>query len=110
MQASTATVVRRAIFVRANERRVSTYCCRSRSRPWTPQLVKGFGRRPVARRWCEARGRRSKASQGGNRGEEGRCVRDATYGDLRIADRARLSRRWPVRRSLAGGTDKVGRG
>ena len=43
-------------------------------------LVKGFGRRPVARRWCEARGRRSKASQGGNRGEERRCVRDATYG------------------------------
>src|SRR5271170_3627053 len=37
-------------------------------------LVKGFGRRPFAGRSGEVRGRRSKASQGGNRGEEGRWL------------------------------------
>jgi hypothetical protein len=60
-------------------------------------MLKGFGRRPLARRLGEppgagvnaegfrtpapcttvgraAGGRRSKASQGGNRGEEGRCL------------------------------------
>ena len=31
-----------------------------------------FGRRPLAGRSCVVRGRRSKASQGGNRGQEGR--------------------------------------
>jgi hypothetical protein len=36
--------------------------------------VKGFGRRPVEGRLCGFWGRRSKASQGGNRGEEGRCL------------------------------------
>ena len=36
--------------------------------------LKGFGRRPLAGRSGWARGRRSKASQGGNRGEEGRCL------------------------------------
>src|SRR5271166_2624889 len=43
----------------------------------TPALCDGEARR---------RGRRSKASQGGNRGEEGLCR--ATYGDLRVADGA----------------------
>ena len=37
-------------------------------------LVTGFGRRPRAGRLCGFWGRRSKASQGGNRGEEGRCL------------------------------------
>src|SRR5271157_3271548 len=37
-------------------------------------LVKGFGRRPLAGRSCVVRGRRSKASQGGNRGQEGAPV------------------------------------
>jgi hypothetical protein len=37
----------------------------------TSGLVKGFGRRPLTRRSCAMRGRRSKAPQGGNRGEEG---------------------------------------
>ena len=36
--------------------------------------VKGFGRRPRGGRLCGFWGRRSKASQGGNRGEEGRCL------------------------------------
>src|SRR5208282_3505357 len=36
--------------------------------------VKGFGRRPFAGRSGGVRGRRSKASQGGNRGEEGRWL------------------------------------
>ena len=34
----------------------------------------GFGRRPRGGRLCGFWGRRSKASQGGNRGEEGRCL------------------------------------
>ncbi len=38
MQASTATGARRATFVRANERRVPTYCCRCKSRPRTSQV------------------------------------------------------------------------
>ena len=37
-------------------------------------LVKGFGGRPFTGRSGEVRGRRSKASQGGNRGEEGRWL------------------------------------
>ena len=36
--------------------------------------VKGFGRRPLAGWSCVVRGRRPKASQGGNRGQEGRCA------------------------------------
>jgi hypothetical protein len=36
--------------------------------------VKGFGRRPLTRGWCGLWGRRSEASRGGNRGEEGRCL------------------------------------
>jgi hypothetical protein len=55
-------------------------------------LVKGFGRRPLRRlgvRW----GRRSKASQGGNRGEVGGPFGERAYGDLRIADGWRARRR-----------------
>jgi hypothetical protein len=52
----------------------------------------GFGRRPLAGGLCGRRGRRSKASQGGNRGEEGRCW-GATYGDLRVAEGSRATRR-----------------
>jgi hypothetical protein len=36
---------------------------------WRPSY-EGFGRRPLAGRWCAMWGRRSKASQGGNRGQE----------------------------------------
>jgi len=51
-------------------------------------------------------GRRSKASQGGNRGQEGRCLElGATYGDLRIARGSGVWARWRVARSLGGGTD-----
>src|SRR5271166_6948659 len=50
-------------------------------------MVMGFGRRPLGGRSCVVRGRRSKASQGGNRGQEGAPVwSGATYGDFRIAD------------------------
>ena len=35
-----------------------------------PQKVKGFGRRPIATVEARCRGRRPKASQGGNRGKE----------------------------------------
>ena len=73
---------------------------------WTSQLVKGFGRRPLAGRSCVVRGRRSKASQGGNRGQEGAPVwSGATYGDFRIADGSRVSPRGPVARNLGGGND-----
>ncbi len=70
------------------------------------KMVKGFGRRPLAGRSCVVRGRRSKASQGGNRGEEGTPVwSGATYGDFRIADGSRVSPRGPVARNLGGGND-----
>ena len=66
----------------------------------------GFGRRPLAGRSCVVRGRRSKASQGGNRGQEGAPVWSAvTYGDFRIADGWPVSLRVPVARNLGGGTD-----
>ena len=59
---------------------------------WTPASVKGFGRRPL-RRLGVRRGRRSKASQGGNRGEVGGPFGERAYGDLRIADGWRARRR-----------------
>jgi hypothetical protein len=43
------------------------------------QMVQGFGRLPF-RRWAMRRGRRSKASQGGNRGEVGDRLASATMG------------------------------
>ena len=55
-------------------------------------LVKGFGRRPL-RRLGVRRGRRSKASQGGNRGEDGGPFGERAYGDLRMADGWRARRR-----------------
>ena len=60
----------------------------------------GFGRRPLAGRSCGVRGRRSKASQGGNRGEEGGCLAGATYGDLRIAEERGRVARGPVARGV----------
>ncbi len=69
-------------------------------------MVKGFGRRPLGGRSCVVRGRRSKASQGGNRGQEGAPVwSGATYGDFRIADGSRVSPRGPVGRNLGGNDD-----
>ena len=48
------------------------------------------------------RGRRSKASQEGNRGQKRALFRSGgIYGDLRIADGAFLSRRWRVATVLA---------
>src|SRR5271166_4590797 len=80
-----------------------------RPSPWREgrsASVKGFGRRPLSGRSRVARGRRSKASQGGNRGEEGAPVwLGATYGDFRIADGSRVSPRGPVARNLGGGND-----
>jgi hypothetical protein len=58
-------------------------------------MVKGFGRRPFCGRWYRRWGRRSKASQGGNRGEVGGPFGERDYGDLRIADRWRAGRRQP---------------
>ncbi len=49
------------------------------------QKVKGFGCRPFATVQLD-RGRRSRASQGGNRGEVGGPFGERAYGDLRIAD------------------------
>ena len=46
----------------------------------------GFQGAGPLRRWDCARGRRSKASQGGNRGEVGGPFGERAYGDLRIAD------------------------
>jgi hypothetical protein len=46
--------------------------------------VKGFGRRPFATVGLR-RGRRLKASQGGNRGEVGGPFGERAYGDFRIA-------------------------
>ena len=46
----------------------------------------GFGRRPLRRRSCGFGGRRSKARQGGNRGQDGGRLASGSYGDLRIAD------------------------
>ena len=67
----------------------------------------GFGRRPLAGGWCGHRGRRSKASQGGNRGQEGALFwLGAAYGDLRIACGSGVWTRWRVARSRAGGTDE----
>src|SRR5271165_4312117 len=69
-------------------------------------LVNCFGRRPLGGRSCAVWGRRSKASQGGNRGQEGaRLGSGASYGDLRIADRSGVSARGPVARNLGGGND-----
>jgi hypothetical protein len=72
------------------------------------EVVVGEGFRTPApsERWCAMRGRRSKASQGGNRGEEGRCLVGAIYGDLRIADGARTSARRPAAWSLVGGRNE----
>ena len=92
-------------------RPVSTYCGHSRPRSWTPQLVKGFGRRPLARtRRDVRRGRRSKAPQGGNRVLEGRWRRvHALWGfrdrrvraaKVRSEDRLRVGRIW----AAAGGS------
>ena len=70
----------------------------------------GFWMRPLARRSCGLWGRRSKASQGGNRGQEWALVwLGAIYGDLRIADCSRVSQRGRMACSLAGGTDDSGR-
>ena len=55
--------------------------------PRKSALVKGFGRRPL-RRLGVRRGRRSKASQGGNRGEVETVWRARLWG---FADRGRLA-------------------
>src|SRR6516164_9205023 len=74
--------------------------------PGTSPLVKGFGRRPLAGRSCAMWGRRSKASQGGNRGQEGALFwLGAIYGDLRSAYGSGVSARWREARSVAGGGD-----
>ena len=86
----------------------STQTCRCRSRPWTPQLVKGFGRRPFATVQLD-RGRRSKASQGGNRGEVGGPFGERAYGDLRIADGWRARWRRPAALGVFVGSGGVGR-
>src|SRR5271165_705477 len=69
-------------------------------------LIRGFRTPARCGRSCVVRGRRSKASQGGNRGQEGAPVwSGATYGDFRISDGSRVSRREPVARNLGGGND-----
>jgi hypothetical protein len=65
----------------------------------------GFGRRPLTGRSCGFRGRRSKASQGGNRGEVGAGSAGPTYGDFGLADEA-LARL----RALAAGRVRGGSG
>jgi hypothetical protein len=58
---------------------------RSRKSP----LMMGFGRRPQHEQTVQRRGRRSKASQGGNRGQERlRLQRGIRYGNLKAAVRS----------------------
>ena len=70
--------------------------------------VKGFGRRPL-RRLGVRRGRRSKASQGGNRGEVGGLFGERAYGDFRIADGCRGGRRQPAALVAFSASGGVGR-
>ena len=100
--APTATSIAR--FRLAALRRIRT-CNSSR---WMSSKVKGFGRRPL-RRWAGPRGRRPKASQGGNRGEVGGRFGARAYGDLRIADGWRARRRRPAALGVFGGSADSGR-
>ena len=72
------------------------------------QKVKGFGCRPFATVQLD-RGRRSKASQGGNRGEVGGPFGEGAYGDLRIADGWRARWRRPAALGVFVGSGGVGR-
>ena len=74
----------------------------------TSVLVKGFGRRPL-RRWGMRRGRRLKASQGGNREEVGGAFGERAYGDLRIADGWRARRRRSAALGVFSGSGGGGR-
>ncbi len=93
---------RRQPSSREIERPKSTYCGRSRPRPWTPQLAKGFGRRPLGGRSGGLWGRRTKASQGGNRGEVGAGWAGAPYGDFGVTDQALVALRELVTRIVHG--------
>jgi hypothetical protein len=75
------------------------------NRPGMAASVKVSDAGPLQEGSCGRRGRRSKASQGGNRGQEGALFwLGATYGDLRIACGLGVWARWRVAGSLAGGT------
>ena len=71
-------------------------------------MVKGFGRRPL-RRWAGPRGRRPKASQGGNCGEVGEPFGERAYGYLRIVDGWQTSRRRPAALGVFAGSGGVDR-
>ena len=68
----------------------------------------GFGRRPFADGRAGPRGRRSKASQGGNRGEVWGPFGERAYGDLRIADGWRARRRRSATLGVFSGSAEVG--
>ena len=59
----------------------------------TTASVKGFGRRPLVGRSCELWGRRSKASQGGNRGDVGALFGRARPMEILGSRTARVCRR-----------------
>ena len=65
-------------------------------------VVKGFGRRPAARTVVRLRGRRSKASQGGNRGQEGRWRRSHDLWGFKIHGLSAPAIRRRADRAFAG--------
>ncbi len=76
--------------------RYVTICRRSR----ISASVKGFGRRPLAGRPCVVRGRRPKASQGGNRGQEGGPFGRARPMEILGSRTARVCRRGGLWRAI----------
>jgi len=71
-------------------------------------LIRGF-RAPALATVGWARGRRSKASQGGNCGEVGEAFGERAYGDLRIADGWQTRRRRRAALGVFAGSGGVGR-
>ena len=70
-------------------------------------LIRGFRTPALCTTVERGRGRRSKASQGGNRGEVRALFRwGAPYGDLEVASRRHASPREPVIRRFVAGNDE----
>jgi hypothetical protein len=68
----------------------------------------GFRAPALCDGWTCARGRRPKASQGGNRGKVGGPFGERAYGDLRVADGRRARRRRPAAFCVVGGSGDGG--
>jgi len=78
-----------------------------------PPLLVGYGEGFRTPALCDGGARRGagvrKPPKEETAGRKGAVLRGATYGDLRLADGSRLSRRQLVSRSLAVETDDGGR-